>query len=155
MKFFKVKNLIQMYTKTHQIAPFLKNFPSKAQISKSQKNSWPPPKSWGRPCTCKGKGEGGVNFRRGRWCGKSQKGPTPKKKCATTVLRGLGGMLPRENFNTGAPYYISNAFQQGRQARVQGGAQGACPPPLEIEKQTKKRSSEQILSYFTYILLLF
>ena len=37
------------------------------------------------------------------------------------------------------------------QARVQG---GACPPPLEIEKK-KKRSSEQILSYFTYILLLF
>ena len=31
----------------------------------------------------------------------------------------------------------------------------ACPPPpLEIEKQ-KKRTSEQILSYFTYILLLF
>ena len=29
------------------------------------------------------------------------------------------------------------------QARVQGGAQGACPPPpLEIEKQKKKRSSE-------------
>ena len=39
------------------------------------------------------------------------------------------------------------------QARVQGGAL----PPLEIEKQKniKKRSSEQILSYFTYILLLF
>ena len=43
---------------------------------------------------------------------------------------------------------------------------GACPggggkgpgPPLEIEKQKKKkkkRSSKQILSYFTYILLLF
>ena len=61
MKFFKLKNLIQMYAKTHQIAPFLKNFsggmppnpPSKAhggmslrdiQVSKSQKkNSWPSP----------------------------------------------------------------------------------------------------------------
>ena len=56
MKFFNVKNPIQIYTKTHQIAPFLKkisgdmppNPPSKAhgfamQISKSQKkNSWPP-----------------------------------------------------------------------------------------------------------------
>ena len=43
-----------------------------------------------------------------------------------------------------------------------GGAQGAWAPPLEIEKQKKKKkkkkkkgSSEQILSYFTYILLLF
>ena len=26
LKFFKVKNLIQIYTKTHQIAPFLKIF---------------------------------------------------------------------------------------------------------------------------------
>ena len=26
MKFFKIKNLIQIYTKTHQIAPFLKIF---------------------------------------------------------------------------------------------------------------------------------
>ena len=128
MKFFKVKNLIQMYTKTHQIAPFLKNFPSKAQISKSQKKFLAPSQILGTPLYMQGRG-GGVNFRRGRWCGKSQKGPTPQKKCATTVLRGLGGMLPRENFNTGAPYYISNAFQQGRQARVQGGAQGACPPP--------------------------
>ena len=34
------------------------------------------------------------------------------------------------------------------QARVQGGAM--CPGP-----PSKKRSSEQILSYFTYILLLF
>ena len=72
LKFFKVKNRIQIYTKAHQIAPFIKIFsggmppnpPSKAhgfamrsmslrdmQISKSQKkNSWPPPpKSWGRP----------------------------------------------------------------------------------------------------------
>ena len=60
---FKVKNLIRIYTKTHQIAPFLKIFsggmppnpPSKAhgfamrsmslrdmQVSKSQKNSRPP-----------------------------------------------------------------------------------------------------------------
>ena len=35
-----------------------------------------------------------------------------------------------------------------------GGAKGSGPPPLEIEKQ-KKKSSGQILSYFTYILLLF
>ena len=36
---------------------------------------------------------------------------------------------------------------------------GAPPPPIEIEKQKKKKkkkgSSEQILSYFSYILLLF
>ena len=38
--------------------------------------------------------------------------------------------------------------------RVSRGEGPAPPPPLEIEKQ-KKRSSEQILSYFTYILLLF
>ena len=61
LKFFKVKNLIQIYTKTHQIAPFIKplepqNPPSKAhgfamrsmslrdmQISKSQKKFLPPP----------------------------------------------------------------------------------------------------------------
>ena len=34
-----------------------------------------------------------------------------------------------------------------------GGPKGPGPPPLEIENQ--KKSSEQILSYFTYILLLF
>ena len=40
------------------------------------------------------------------------------------------------------------------QARVQGGAQGAwAPPPLEIEKQKKKKGSEQISGYFTYIML--
>ena len=72
MVLFEVKNLIQIYTKTHQIAPFLKIFsggmppnpPSRAhgcamrsisfrdmQISKSQKKilAPPPPKSWGRP----------------------------------------------------------------------------------------------------------
>ena len=55
MKFFKVKNLIQMYAKTHQIAPFLKFFsggmppnpPSKAHgdanFKISKKNSWPSP----------------------------------------------------------------------------------------------------------------
>ena len=65
MKFFIVKNLIQIYTKTHQNAPFIKNFsgggmppnpPSKAhgfamrsmllrdmQISKSQKKILAPP----------------------------------------------------------------------------------------------------------------
>ena len=40
------------------------------------------------------------------------------------------------------------------QARVQGGGPNGPGPPLEIKKQ-KKRASEQILSYFTYILLLF
>ena len=54
MKFFKVKNLILIYTKTHQIAPFLKFLYitplakrmslRDMQISKSQKkNSWPLP----------------------------------------------------------------------------------------------------------------
>ena len=36
-----------------------------------------------------------------------------------------------------------------------GGGPGRPPPPLEIKKQKKKVKSEQILSYFTYILLLF
>ena len=58
----QTQNLIQIYTKTHHIAPFKKKFlgrgghapepPSKAHgISKSQKNIScpPPPKSWGRP----------------------------------------------------------------------------------------------------------
>ena len=35
------------------------------------------------------------------------------KKCAITVFRGLGGMVPRENFNNGAPYYNLNASQLG------------------------------------------
>ena len=58
LKFFKLKNLIQIYTKTHQIAPFIEpqNPPSKAhgfamrsmslrdmQISKSQKKIIGPP----------------------------------------------------------------------------------------------------------------
>ena len=46
-----------------------------------------------------------------------KKPPPPKKKklnCAITVLRGLGGMLPRENFNNGALYNILHASQQGR-----------------------------------------
>ena len=38
------------------------------------------------------------------------------------------------------------------QARVQGGGAQGAGAPLEI---IKKKSSEQILSYFTYILLLF
>ena len=38
--------------------------------------------------------------------------------------------------------------------RVSRGGQGAWASPIEIEKP-KKRSSEQILRYFTYILLLF
>ena len=67
------KNLIQIYTKTHQIAPFIKNFlggacprtPLAKRMASpcaacrfatckftnlKKKNSWPPPpKSWGRP----------------------------------------------------------------------------------------------------------
>ena len=39
--------------------------------------------------------------------------PPPKKECAITVFRGLGGMVPQENFNNGALYYISDASQQG------------------------------------------
>ena len=39
-------------------------------------------------------------------------------------------------------------------ARGQGGPRGLSPP-LEIEKQKKKKSSEQILSYFTYIFATF
>ena len=45
-------------------------------------------------------------------------GASPKKAPLKTkrppVLRGLGGMLPRENFNNGAPYDILDASQQGR-----------------------------------------
>ena len=42
--------------------------------------------------------------------------PPPKKKknCASTVLRGLGGMLSREKINSGAPYYILDASQHER-----------------------------------------
>ena len=45
-----------------------------------------------------------------------RKRPPPKKtkNCAITVLRGLRGMLRRENFNNGAPYDILDASQQGR-----------------------------------------
>ena len=48
--------------------------------------------------------------------GRALKRPPPQKKgnCAITVLRGLGGMLSRENFNNGALYDILHAFQQGR-----------------------------------------
>ena len=50
------------------------------------------------------------NFRRGERAPKRppsrQKRPPPKKYCASTVLRGLGGMLSREKINSGAPYYI-------------------------------------------------
>ena len=46
-------------------------------------------------------------------------------------------------------------YNTGHLMRVFRGAQGP-PPPLEFEKQKqKKRSSQQILSYFTYILLPF
>ena len=52
------------------------------------------------------------NFRRGE---RASKRPPPKKKnCASTVLRGLGGMLSREKINSGAPYYILDASQHER-----------------------------------------
>ena len=52
------------------------------------------------------------------------------------------------NFN------LINLSAYYRQARVQGG--GARPgPPRNCKAKKKERSSEQILSYFTYILLLF
>ena len=61
------------------------------------------------------------NFRRGGESTKkaplkTKKAPPPpqKKNCAITVLRELGDMLPRENFNNGAPYDILDASQQGR-----------------------------------------
>ena len=75
LKFFKVKNFIQIYTKTHQIAPFIKNFlgghapksPSKVhdfimrsmslcdmQISKSQKKVLAPSQILGTPLLCDG-----------------------------------------------------------------------------------------------------
>ena len=65
------------------------------------------------------------NFRRGGASPKkaplkTKKPPPQKKKIEIllsptfTVLRGLGGMLPRENFNNGAPYDILDASQQGR-----------------------------------------
>ena len=54
------------------------------------------------------------NFRRGGRALKRppsrRKRPPPKKK----IEMGLGGMLPRENFNNGAPYDILDASQQGR-----------------------------------------
>ena len=43
-----------------------------------------------------------------------EKGPPQKKNCANTVLRGIGGMLSRENVNSCAPYYILDASQQQR-----------------------------------------
>ena len=43
-----------------------------------------------------------------------EKGPPQKKNCASTVLRGLGGMLSREKINSGAPYYILDASQHER-----------------------------------------
>ena len=59
------------------------------------------------------------NFCRGRGRAlkrppQDKKGSPPKKNnnnkfvanCAITVFRGLGGTLPRENFNNGAPYDI-------------------------------------------------
>ena len=59
------------------------------------------------------------NFRRGERAPKrppqDEKGqpPPPQKKriCLSAVFRGLGGMLSRENFNNGAPYYILDASQ--------------------------------------------
>ena len=54
------------------------------------------------------------NFRRGG--GRTLKRPPLKTKKAPPkkIERGLGGMLPRENFNNGAPYDILDASQQGR-----------------------------------------
>ena len=52
LKFFNVKNLLQIYTKTHQIAPFLKFFSGGMPPN-------PPAKSMASPCaachfaTCK------------------------------------------------------------------------------------------------------
>ena len=50
-----------------------------------------------------------------------QGGANPKKAPLKTkkapqkkIERGLGGILPRENFNNGAPYDILDASQQGR-----------------------------------------
>ena len=59
------------------------------------------------------------NFRRGggralKRPPSRRKRPPPKKKnkiCDITVLRGLGGMLPREIFNNSAPYDILDATQ--------------------------------------------
>ena len=55
LKFFKVKNLIQIYTKTHQIAPFIKIFSGgggggHAPEPPRKAHGMGPPKSWGRPC---------------------------------------------------------------------------------------------------------
>ena len=68
-----------------------------------------------------------------------------------------------ESINRGGLTYPSNVLFNSvhttyrRVSRGVGGPRGLAPP-LEIEKQKKKkkkRSSEQILSYSTYILLLF
>ena len=40
-----------------------------------------------------------------------EKGLPPQRICASTVFKGLGGMLSEENFNNGALYYISVASQ--------------------------------------------
>ena len=48
--------------------------------------------------------------------GRALKRPTLQKIikiCAITVLRGLRGMLPRENFNNGAPYDILMHLSRG------------------------------------------
>ena len=50
---------------------------------------------------------------------KTKKAPPQKK-----IERGLGGMLPRENFNNGAPY------DQGRQT---GGGLGGLNPSLILD----------------------
>ena len=55
--------------------------------------------------------------------------------------------------------YYSSILHSILRRVSRGGAQGAWAPPLEIKKKKKKKkkkkASEQILSYFTYILLLF
>ena len=60
------------------------------------------------------------NFHRGERAPKGppqdKKAPPKKKNCAiySTVLRGIGGMLSRQNVNSCAPYYILDASQQER-----------------------------------------
>ena len=62
---------------------------------------------------------------------------------------GPGIHISRCRFN----YAFMISFDSSNcQARVQGGGARGLPPPLEIEK---KRLPEKILSYFTYILLIF
>ena len=42
-------------------------------------------------------------------------------------------------------YSDVNMYAYTNQARVQGGAQGAWPPPLEIEKKKKKKKKKKVI----------